>query len=102
MRTLPRPAQVRAAHDAPTAPSQPSTEGTTALLEREETEEDGADGDRFAHYVRKDRMEKAKKTGKPVVALCGKVWSPRRDPSKYPVCPACKEILATLQGGGGK
>lgn len=90
----------RASHDAPTAPSKPSLEGSTALLEREETEEDGADGDRFAHYVRKDRMDRAKKTGKPVVALCGKVWTPRRDPSKYPVCPACKEILASLQGGG--
>ena len=61
---------------------------------------DTGEHDRFAHYVRKDRMEKAKSTGKPVIALCGKVWTPRRDPSKYPVCPACKEILATLQGGG--
>lgn len=97
MRTSLRTAPRLAAHDAPTAPSLPSTEGTTALLEREETEEDGSEGDRFAHYVRKDRMEKAKKTGKPVIALCGKVWTPRRDPSKYPVCPACKEILASLQ-----
>lgn len=84
-------------HEVPTAPSLPETQSSTALLEREETEEDGADGDRYAHYVRKDRMAKAKKTGRPVVALCGKVWTPRRDPSKYPVCPACKEILATLQ-----
>ncbi len=30
--------------------------------------------------------------GTPVVALCGKVWVPGRDPKKYPVCPMCKEI----------
>ena len=31
-------------------------------------------------------------TGEPVVALCGKVWVPSRDPKKYPVCPECEEI----------
>ena len=30
--------------------------------------------------------------GTPVVALCGKVWIPSRDPQKFPVCPECKEI----------
>lgn len=28
----------------------------------------------------------------PVVALCGKVWVPGRDPRKFPLCPTCKEI----------
>ncbi len=32
----------------------------------------------------------------PVRALCGKVWVPGRDPSKYPVCPTCKEIAESL------
>ncbi len=32
----------------------------------------------------------------PVTALCGKVWVPGRDPQKYPLCPTCKEIAATL------
>jgi len=27
-----------------------------------------------------------------VKALCGKVWVPRNDPSRHPLCPACKEI----------
>ena len=31
-------------------------------------------------------------TGRPVVALCGKVWVPKRDPSQFPVCPDCKRI----------
>ena len=33
----------------------------------------------------------------PVVALCGKVWVPGRDPKKFPVCPVCKEIYDGLR-----
>ncbi len=32
----------------------------------------------------------------PVRALCGKVWVPGRDPQKYPICPTCKEIAASM------
>lgn len=32
----------------------------------------------------------------PVVALCGKTWVPGRDPTKYPVCPTCKDIARSL------
>lgn len=35
-------------------------------------------------------------TGRPVVALCGKVWVPKHDPSKYPVCPDCKRIYEEM------
>ena len=31
--------------------------------------------------------------GTPVIALCGKVWVPSRDPSRYPVCPECKRLF---------
>lgn len=72
-------------------------EGTTTVLEREETSQDGGDGDRYAHYVRKDKILASATTGRPVIALCGKVWRPNRDPNKYPVCPACKEIFESLQ-----
>ncbi|MDN5727599.1 MAG: DUF3039 domain-containing protein, partial [Propionibacteriales bacterium] len=37
----------------------------------------------------------------PVIALCGKVWVPSRDPQRFPVCPECKEIWASMQGDGG-
>jgi hypothetical protein len=40
-------------------------------------------------------------TGDPVVALCGKVWTPSRDPKRFPVCPECKEIYESLPDGGG-
>ena len=36
-------------------------------------------------------------TGKPVLALCGKLWIPGRDPQKFPVCPTCKEIYEKLK-----
>ena len=53
----------------------------TSVLERPETKEspvrdDGGDADRFAHYVSKDRIAESRATGRPVVALCGKVGSP--------------------------
>jgi hypothetical protein len=37
--------------------------------------------------------------GTPVIALCGKVWIPNRDPQKFPVCPECKEIYESLPAG---
>jgi hypothetical protein len=41
-------------------------------------------------------------TGTPVIALCGKVWVPGRDPGKFPVCPDCKRIYEGMpQGKGG-
>ncbi|HZK04538.1 MAG TPA: DUF3039 domain-containing protein [Actinomycetaceae bacterium] len=83
----------------PTGPVGPEQERSVGVLEREETSDDDGDADRFAHYVRKDRMARSQASGRPVVALCGKVWTPRRDPSKYPVCPECKEIYKKLKGG---
>ncbi len=45
-------------------------------------------------------------TGEPVIALCGKVWVPGRDPNKFPVCPMCKEVIEGMRsregGSGGK
>lgn len=84
--------------------------GSTAVLDRQkqvqEQETDGGDHDRFAHYVRKDKITQAALDGTPVIALCGKVWVPGRDPNKYPVCPECKEIYEGLRepadGGDGK
>jgi hypothetical protein len=34
-----------------------------------------------------------------VTALCGKKWIPGRDPGRYPVCPTCKEIFASMPPG---
>ena len=72
----------------------------TVLDERTQDFEDG-DQDRFSHYVSKAKLTKAQVTGTPVVALCGKVWVPSRNPDRFPVCPECKEIWASLRPGEG-
>ncbi|MGE3192050.1 MAG: DUF3039 domain-containing protein [Microbacteriaceae bacterium] len=83
--------------------SDPETAGGTDVLDREleellekEQVEDG-DHERFAHYVQKDKILESALTGKPVIALCGKVWVPGRDPEKFPVCPDCKKIYDKLK-----
>ena len=88
-----------------TPPSQPlETErlsgggGSTDVMEREETRKtDAGDSERYSHYVRKDKVTASAVSGGPVVALCGKVWVPGRDPNKFPVCPVCKEIYDGLR-----
>ena len=66
-------------------------------LIREENLEPG-DHERFSHYVKKEKILESAITGKPVRALCGKKWTPGRDPEKFPVCPTCKEIYESLIG----
>ena len=83
----------------------PDRSAGTAVLEREETDEksrrgDDGDNDRYAHYVSKERLEQARITGRPVIALCGKVWIPKRNPEQYPVCPECKKVYSQMRGSG--
>ncbi|MDO8144410.1 MULTISPECIES: DUF3039 domain-containing protein [Isoptericola] len=83
----------------PADPSQDTGSGTS-VLERPDTREQSAepgDHERFAHYVRKEKIMQSAMSGKPVIALCGKVWVPGRDPAKFPVCPICKEIYDGLR-----
>ncbi|WP_265447626.1 DUF3039 domain-containing protein [Flexivirga meconopsidis] len=89
------------------APSVPGT--STATIERPDVQEqlqEPGDHERFAHYVRKEKIMESALSGEPVTALCGKVWVPGRDPEKFPVCPTCKEIYEGLRepqdGGDGK
>ena len=93
--------------DDPLAPAaEPQRQTSTAVLEREQVEEqlqEPGDHERFAHYVRKEKILESALSGEPVTALCGKVWVPGRDPDKFPVCPTCKEIYEGLrapQDGG--
>ncbi|MCH6469768.1 DUF3039 domain-containing protein [Sinomonas terrae] len=82
-------------------PREPSAAGSTATIEREEVREELEPGDRerFSHYVRKEKIMESALTGEPVIALCGKVWTPGRDPKKFPICPTCKEIYEGLRPG---
>jgi hypothetical protein len=79
------------------------TGGGTATLDRELEELlrneqlDEGDHDRFSHYVKKDDILKSALSGKAVKALCGKKWTPGRDPDKFPVCQSCKDIYEKLK-----
>ena len=50
--------------------------------------------------MRKEKILESALSGDAVIALCGKVWVPGRDPNRYPVCPTCKEIFSGLTPGG--
>lgn len=76
--------------------------GGTILDERvQPAETEAGDHERFSHYVQKEKIVESAVTGSPVIALCGKVWVPNRDPQKFPVCPQCQEIFEGLPAAGG-
>ncbi|MDN5738373.1 MAG: DUF3039 domain-containing protein, partial [Brevibacterium aurantiacum] len=52
-----------------------------------------------SHYAPKDKIMESMVTGTPLIALCGKVWVPTRDPERFPVCPRCKEIYSSMSEG---
>jgi DUF3039 family protein len=64
----------------------------TIQEERTDVRLDEGDHDRFSHYVEKHKLSDALINGTPVIALCGKVWVPSRDPERFPLCPACKRL----------
>lgn len=71
---------------------------TGTILEKEKQEQlDDGDHERYSHYVKKDKIVESAVMGDAVIALCGKVWIPNRDPGKFPVCPSCKEIYEKLK-----
>lgn len=61
-------------------------------LEKQDLEEEN----RFSHYAEKVSITEGYVLGTPVVALCGKIFVPSRDPKKFPLCPICKEIAEAL------
>lgn len=73
----------------------------TITDERTDLRVDAGDHERFSHYVPKNKLTEAMVMGTPVVALCGKVWVPSRNPDRFPVCPECKEIWASMRPDGG-
>ena len=73
-----------------------SPDTDTIVQERVDYRLDEGDHERLSHYADKDKLMEAMVNGTPVVALCGKVWVPSRDPSRFPICPECKEIYDSL------
>lgn len=78
----------------------PDLSGGTAVMEKTENADGAGDHELFAHYVLKDKIVESAVMGSPVRALCGKVWVPGRDPSKFPVCPDCLKIYNGMPAGG--
>lgn len=76
------------------------TEGGVLVDERTTEQTEPGDHERFAHYVKKEKIVESAVMGGAVEALCGKVWVPNRDPGRFPVCPECKEIFDSLPPGG--
>ena len=87
---------------------QSSPAGTLAPA-RPEPDLDDGDHDRMAHIVLEGFTPKGGdfvSTGPsvvegmvnqtPVRALCGKEWVPGRNPSRYGLCPTCKEIAESM------
>ena len=73
--------------------------GNTTLIEEKVQNLEPGDHERFSHYVRKEKIVESAVLGTPVIALCGKVWVPSRDPQKFPICPECKEIHSQMPKG---
>lgn len=74
-------------------------EAFKTLLENEEVfqvDDGSGDHDRYSHYVSKEDIVRSSMTGTPVRALCGKKWTPKRNPEKYPICPDCKGLFEQL------
>lgn len=67
------------------------------IVGHEEKVEDGTgDHERLSHYVSKEDIIRSYATGEPIQALCGKKWTPRRNPEKFPVCPECESTYKLL------
>ncbi len=51
---------------------------------------------KYAHYAESVSVTEGYVLGKPVLAVCGELFIPSRDPKKFPVCPICKKIIEAL------
>lgn len=54
---------------------------------------------KFAHYADSVSVTEGYIMGKAVMAICGKLFVPSRDPKKFPICPICKELAEALMLG---
>ena len=57
---------------------------------------DDGNNEEFAHYAESASVTEGYIMGTSVIALCGKVFVPSKNPEKLRVCPSCKEIMEAL------
>lgn len=65
------------------------------LLDKTDTTDSNLD-EHFAHYAESAKVTEGYIMGTPVMALCGKVFIPSKDPLKLRVCPICKKLVEAL------
>jgi hypothetical protein len=51
---------------------------------------------KYAHYAESVSVTEGYVLGKTVVAICGAMFVPSRDPKKFPLCPDCRDIADSL------
>jgi hypothetical protein len=68
----------------------------TSLDEKVEEHITNSEAPRYAHYAESVSVTEGYVLGKTVVAICGTMFVPSRDPKKFPICPICKEIAEAL------
>lgn len=83
-----------------TAPAETTTDTDVdqtfrELLGLQDQEPD--DPEMMSHFVKKEDIIRSATTGEPVYAVCGKKWTPKKNPENYPVCRTCQEIYAQMQ-----
>ena len=65
------------------------------LLEKTDVTDSDSE-EHFAHYAESSEVTEGYIMGTPVIALCGKIFVPSRDPLKLRICPICKQIAEAL------
>jgi hypothetical protein len=66
------------------------------LLERHDLETQEGGEEKFAHYAEAASVTEGYVMGTPVIALCGKIFVPSRNPERLRVCPICKEVMDSV------
>ena len=69
---------------------------STDTLEKTDLDTQENNDEHLAHYADAAKVTEGYIMGTPVIALCGKVFIPHRNPEKLRVCPICKEIVDAL------
>jgi hypothetical protein len=69
---------------------------STDTLEKTDLDTQENNDEHLAHYADAAKVTEGYIMGTPVIALCGKVFIPHRNPEKLRVCPICKEIVEAL------
>ena len=66
------------------------------LLQRTDLETQEGNKEHFAHYAESTSVTEGYVLGTPVIAICGKIFIPSRNPERLRLCPICKEIMDAL------